>query len=64
MGLYLKLTLKNRLYLKNEQMEWTDFLHDVTNSRKLKVDSMIFGCVWSKMAAAFLVHDTQKSTLS
>ena len=34
-------------------MEETDFLHAATNSGKLKVDSMIFGWAWSKMAMAF-----------
>ena len=33
---------KNWLYLKNELMEWTDFLRAVANSGKLKVISMIF----------------------
>ena len=55
----LKLT-----YLKNEQMEQTDFLHVVTKLGKLKVDSMIFGWMWSKMAVTFLVHETLKSVVS
>ena len=29
------------------------FFHDGTKSAKLKVDSIIFGWVWSKMAMAF-----------
>ena len=35
---------------KIEQMELTDLLHAGTNSGKLKVDSVIFGWVWSKIA--------------
>ena len=34
-------------------MEETDFLHAVTNSEKLKVDSMIFGWAQSKMEMTF-----------
>ena len=36
-------------------MNWWNkhFLHAGTNSGKLKVDSMIFGWTWSKMATAF-----------
>ena len=41
-------------YLKNEQMKWTDFLNDATNSGKLKVGSMVFGLAWSKIAMADL----------
>ena len=44
----LKLTLS-----QNEQMESADFLHAGTNPRKVEVDSMIFGWMWSKMAVAF-----------
>ena len=40
----LKLT-----YLKSKLIEWTDFVHADANSEKLKVDSMIFGWMWSKM---------------
>ena len=29
-------------------MEWTDFLHTSSNSRRLKVILMIFGWVWPK----------------
>ena len=36
-----------------ELMEQTDFLLAGTNSGKLKVDSIIFGWAWSKMAMAF-----------
>ena len=36
--------------------KWTD--------GKLKVDSMIFGWVWSKMVVAFSDHGTQKSAVS
>ena len=35
--------------LKNEWMEWTDFLHAGANSGKLKVISLIFDWVLSKM---------------
>ena len=41
--------LLNWLYLKNELMEWTDFLYADANSRKLKVISIIFWWVWSNM---------------
>ena len=45
-------TLKLTVFQK-----WTDgkfdFLHVVTNSGKLKVDSVIFGCSWSKTVMAF-----------
>ena len=33
-------------------MKQTDFLHAGTNLGKIKVDSMIFGWLWSKMAMA------------
>ena len=36
--------------LKNELMERTDLLHTGGNSGKLKFNSGIFGCVWSKLA--------------
>ena len=39
-------TLKLTVYLRNEKMEWTDFLHAGANSGKLKVDPMILGRVW------------------
>ena len=45
-------------------MEWTEFLHSGINSGKLKVDLMIFGWVWSKMAMGLLVHETLKSVVS
>ena len=55
----LKLTLSPK---------WADginsFLHVVTISEKLKVDSMIFGWTWTKMTATFLVHETLKSAVS
>ena len=35
--------------LKNELMNWADFLHADTNLWKLKVTLMITGWVWSKM---------------
>ena len=41
--------LQNWLYLKNELMKWTDFLHDDANSGKQKVISMIFEWAWSEM---------------
>ena len=44
-------------------MELTDFLHAVTYSEKLKVDSIIFEWMWSKMAVAFLAHETLKSAV-
>ena len=40
------------------------FLHAVTNSGKLKIDSMIFGWASSKMEVTFLVHETLKSAVS
>ena len=45
-------------------MEQDDFLHAVTKSGKLKVDSMIFGWAWSKQAVIFLVYETLKSMVS
>ena len=39
-------------YLKNELMEWTDFLHAGVNSGKLKVISIIFRWMWSKLGVA------------
>ena len=42
----------NWLYLKNEQMEWTDILHADGNPGKLKVNSVIFGWAWSQMGMA------------
>ena len=41
--------LLNWLYLKNELMKLTDFLHVAANSGKQKVISVIFGWAWSKM---------------
>ena len=43
----------------NKQMELADFLHAGTNLEKLKVDSMIFECAWSKNH--LLVCETLKS---
>ena len=48
----MDLELKIWLYLNNEQMEWTNILHAGANWGKLKVDSIIFGWVWSKMVVA------------
>ena len=42
--------LWNWMNLKNELMERTDLLHTGGNSGKLKFNSGIFGCVWSKLA--------------
>ena len=56
---YLKLT-----YLKNEQMEWTDFFHAFANSEKLKVVSMIFGWVLSKWAWLFSSQDPKICCIS
>ena len=36
-------------YLKNEQMEWNDFLHADTDSQKLKADQKFAGLAWSEM---------------
>ena len=53
------------LYLKNEWMEWTDFLHAGANSGKLKAISLIFECLSSEMGMAiYLVHETLKSAIS
>ena len=41
-----------KLYLKNELMEWTDFLSAGANSGKLKVILMIFGWMLSKLGMA------------
>ena len=46
----LKLT-----YLKNEQMEQSDFLHAHTDAQKLKIDQNFFVWTWSKMGVASLV---------
>ena len=40
-------------YLKNEQIECTDYFHAGTNLGNSKVASMIFGWVWSRMGMAF-----------
>ena len=47
------------MYLKNEHLEQTDFLHDATNPGKLKVASMIFR--YSR--CDLLVHETLKYCL-
>ena len=44
--------LLNWLYLKNELMEWTNFLHTGANIGKLKVISMIYGWMLSKLGMA------------
>ena len=41
------------LYLKNEWMNWVDFLRADTNLAKLKVTLIIFGCIWSKIGLVF-----------
>ena len=41
------------MYLKNEQMEETYFLHAGANSGKLKVDSMISGWMCSNVTKVF-----------
>ena len=51
-GLYLTLSDSIWLYLKNELIEWTDFLHAGANSGKLKVITQIFGWAWPKMEMA------------
>ena len=38
----------NLLHLKNESMNWANFLHAVTNLGKLKVTLIIIGWAWSK----------------
>ena len=43
------------MYLKNELMELTDFLHAGTNSHKLKGDQNFFIWAWLKMGVASLV---------
>ena len=45
----------NQLYLQNKMMKKLDFLHVDKNSLKLKVDSKILGCAWSKMDVSTLV---------
>ena len=47
--------LWNLLYLKNKQMETTEFLHAGTDSRKLKDNWKFSGWAWSKMDVAVLV---------
>ena len=44
---------QNLLYLKNEWMNWTDFLHVDANSGKLKIALIIIEWEWSKMGVAF-----------
>ena len=46
--------LQNWLYQRNEQMEWTDFLHVDAESQNKKW-SDFFGWAWSKMGVASLV---------
>ena len=41
--------------MKNELMNWTDFLHTGINSGKLKITSIITGWVWSKISASYMV---------
>ena len=55
----LKLT-----YLKNELIEWTDFVHADANSEKLKVDSMILWVDVVKNGHGRLLHETLKSAVS
>ena len=45
----LKVTVSEKLNISNRLVS----LHAGTNLGKLKVDSMIFGWVWSKMAEVF-----------
>ena len=47
--------LENWLYLKNEQMEWTDFLHVDTDSQKFKTAQKCIGWAWSKMGVVIQV---------
>ena len=47
--------LWNWLYLKNEQMDLTDFLHVDTDPQKLKAEQKFIGWTWSKMCVASLV---------
>ena len=42
-----------RLYLKNAQMDEADFFNAGADSGKLKVASVIFVWVWSKMGMTF-----------
>ena len=44
--------LQNEQYLNDELTKYTDFLHAMANSEKLKVMSIIFGWVWSRMSMA------------
>ena len=39
-------------YLQNKSIKYSDFLHVVTNSHKLKVDQTFFGWEWLKMVVA------------
>ena len=44
--------LQNEQYLNDELTKYTDFLHAMANSEKLKVMSIIFRWVWSRMSMA------------
>ena len=44
--------LQNEQYLNDELMKYTDFSHAMANSEKLKVMSIIFGWVWSRISMA------------
>ena len=55
MGLY------NWLYLENELMEQTDFLHGDANSGKQKVIPMVFFVDLVKNGCGDFVHETLKS---
>ena len=44
---HVTLKFSTWLYLKNEQMDWTDFLHVHARSEKLIATSVIFGMAWS-----------------
>ena len=45
--------IENLLYLKNELMEWTDFLHTDANLGKLTINLRIIGWVYSEMGETF-----------
>ena len=49
------------LYLKNELMELTNFLHAGVNSGKLKVISIIFYVDVVKIGCGHIVYETIKS---
>ena len=51
----LGLGILNLLYVKNESINWADFLHAGTNLQKLKLALISIGWVWSEMSEALKI---------